>query len=137
MATFPFELLTPERTLLEGEAEMVALRSAEGDIAFLAGHVPYIGAVRPCVVAIHHGGDAATEEAAVHGGFVEVAGDRLVLLAGVAELASEIDVPRAERALRDAESSGDEAAMLRAEVRLQLAGTRARPGAGSGAGAPR
>jgi F-type H+-transporting ATPase subunit epsilon len=121
VATFPFEVVTPERTLLEGDAEMVTLRSAEGDIAFLAGHVPYIGAVRTCLVRAHRGG-GQVQAAAVHGGFVEVADGRLTLLAGVAEVEGEVDVERARRALASAESSGDEAARRRAEVRLELAG---------------
>lgn len=118
---FPFELVTPERVLLEGEAEMVTLRSAEGDIAFLAGHVPFIGAVRTCAAHVHRA-DGTDQVAAVHGGFVEVAEGKLVLLAGVAELAGEVDAERARRALSQAEAAEDEDALRRAQVRLEVSG---------------
>jgi F-type H+-transporting ATPase subunit epsilon len=128
-ATFPFRLITPERTVLEGEPEMVTARTAGGDIAFLAGHVPFIGAVEIGVVRMVLP-DGSEHPAAVHGGFIEVKGGEVFLVAGVAELAGEIDVARAERALQDAESrlaaSGDdagaEAAARRARARLELAG---------------
>lgn len=117
---FPFRMITPERILAEGQADMVTLRSADGDIAFLAGHVPYIGAVQTCMVAVH----GPDERFAVHGGFVEVSGGELVLLAGVAERVGEIDVERARRALAQAQAQGteDELAVRRAQVRLELAG---------------
>jgi F-type H+-transporting ATPase subunit epsilon len=121
VADFALEVVTPERTLVEGQAEMVSLRSAEGDIAFLAGHVPYIGAVRTCLVQVHRS-DGTLDAVAVHGGFVEVVEGRLVLLAGVGEAPDQIDVDRARHALATAEAEGDEPAIARAQVRLELAG---------------
>jgi len=67
---------------------------------------------------------------AVHGGFVEVSGDRVIVLSDVAEVAAEIDVDRAraakaaaEEALRaDADDANAEAALARANVRLEVAG---------------
>ncbi|MGH9064894.1 MAG: ATP synthase F1 subunit epsilon [Acidimicrobiales bacterium] len=125
MATFDVEVVTPERTLLDGEAEMVTLRSAGGDIAYLAGHVPYIGAVLICVARVHRPG-GAVEAVSVHGGFIEVVDGKVVLLAGVAERAGDIDAERARRALQAAEGAGDEDAVRRAEVRLESAEAAAR-----------
>ena len=66
--------------------------------------------------------------AALHGGFVKVADNKVTIVAGVAELAEEIDVDRAQRALEAAEgrlSAGDaaeaEAALARARVRIEAA----------------
>lgn len=124
-------MVSPERTAFEGEVTSVSLRSAGGDIGFLAGHVPFIGSVRVSVCDIEMEG--ATHKAfALHGGFVEVDPDgRVTVLADVVEGADEIDVERA-RAARDralsARSAGGEAdaeiegALARAEVRLSVAG---------------
>jgi len=132
--SFPFALRTPERTLFEGEVDEVSLRAAGGDIAFLTGHVPFIGAVQVSECRIAPTG-APTVYAAVHGGLVEVDPERaVVLLAPVAELASEIDVGRARAAeARLAGSAHVEDA--RAAAALERAVTRLAV-AGAGAGAP-
>ncbi|MHB1502878.1 MAG: ATP synthase F1 subunit epsilon [Acidimicrobiales bacterium] len=117
MATFPIRLLTPESVLMEEDAEAVFLRTVEGEIAFLAGHIPLVGAVAPGMVRVQHA-DGSEERAAVHGGFVRVDGDSVTIAAPVAELASQIDVERARRALEAAES--DES-VARAQARLDAA----------------
>lgn len=119
MTPFDFEVVTPERVLASGETEMVTLRSTVGDIAFLAGHVAYIGALVPCVARVHRPG-GAVDAVAVQGGFVEVVDEKVTLLASIAETPEEIDVERARRARAAAEAAGDEAALRRAEVRLEL-----------------
>lgn len=129
MTSFPFRLVAPEAVLLAGEAEMVTLRSAGGDIAYLAGHVPYIGLVEPSVARIHLA-DAAVEVVAVHGGLVEVADGELVLLADEAERAGEIDVAQAraqrsaaeERLARAADDTQAGVDLRQALVRLEAAG---------------
>ncbi|MGO9963529.1 MAG: F0F1 ATP synthase subunit epsilon [Acidimicrobiales bacterium] len=143
------DLITPERVLFSGEAEAVVLRADGADTTFLANHMDYIGAVDICVLRLDGvqgdgtpGGDeaasgaASTGEvaphgvalAAVHGGFVKVADNKVTVVAGVAELAEEIDVPRAQRALEAAETrlaAGEaaeaEAAAARARVRIAAA----------------
>ncbi len=127
--TFTFRVVTPERTVLEGEPEMAVMRTAGGDIAFLAGHVAFIGAVEIGVVRMVMP-DQSEQSAAVHGGFIEVREGEVFLVAGVAELADEIDVARAERALQraesalatDADDAEADAAARRARARLELAG---------------
>jgi F-type H+-transporting ATPase subunit epsilon len=128
------DLVSPERILYSGEAEMVITRTSDGEIAFLAGHAPFLGALGIGTVRIHTGGAGAggVEQAAVHGGFVEVRDNRVIILSDVAELASQIDVERARRAAAEAESrlrgehdAEAEAALRRARVRLEAAGARA------------
>ena len=122
------DLVTPERVLFSGEAEAVVLRADGADTTFLANHMDYIGAVDVCVVRLEGvqaaGASAASRGAgasaarvrasseptpigevlaAVHGGFVKVADNKVTVVAGVAELAEEIDVTRAQRALEAAE----------------------------------
>jgi F-type H+-transporting ATPase subunit epsilon len=122
------ELVSPERILWSGEAEMVVARTSDGDIAFLTGHSPFIGALGIGAVSIR-ATDGTEERAAVHGGFVEVSDDRVTILSDVAELAGDIDAARAQRALEEAErrdrvedaEAEAEAALRRARLRVELA----------------
>jgi F-type H+-transporting ATPase subunit epsilon len=125
---FAVQLVSPEQVLFEGDAEMVVCRPTDGEIAFLYGHVPYLGALTDDVVRILFPGSGELA-AAVHGGFVQMTGDHLVVLSDVAELAEQIDVARAERAraaaeetlVRDPDDEAAVAALRRAEVRLRVA----------------
>ena len=127
--TLDVQVVSPERVQFSGEARMVSCRTTEGELAFLTDHAPLIGAlgIGEVRVAQESGDD---EVAAVHGGFVEIRNNRLVILSDVAELKDQIDVDRAKEAKRRAESAlqsdpEDEeakAALRRAEVRLQVAG---------------
>jgi F-type H+-transporting ATPase subunit epsilon len=135
--TLSVQVVSPEQILYEGDAEMVVCRTADGDIAFLPGHMPFLGALGIARVrALLPGG--AEQVAAVHRGFVEVRHDRVIVLSDVAELPEQIDVARAEEArqraqavLREHEHDEDAAAALaRAELRLEVAGAPSRPGVG-------
>ncbi len=129
MATFAVELVSPEDKLWEGEAEMVVCRSTEGDIAFAAGHEPFLGALADHPVRIILAGEGE-QAAAVHGGFVQMSGTSLVVLSDLAELKENIDKGRAEHAKRVAEEAlaknpDDEdaaAALARAQTRLAVVG---------------
>lgn len=124
------ELVSPERILYSGEADMVVCRTLSGgEIAFLTGHAPFVGALDIGVVRVKTG--EGVEEAAVHGGFVEVRDDRVSVLSDVAELASQVDVERAHRAKeaaerkeKDMDDAEAEAALRRATVRLEVAEKR-------------
>ncbi len=128
------ELVSPERILFSGDATSVVARTADGDIAFLTGHAPFIGLLGVGAVTIALT-DGTTMKVAVHGGFVEVMDDRVTILSDVAELERDIDADRARAAkakleakqheLSDADAS---AALRRAHVRLEMAGV---PGAAS------
>jgi F-type H+-transporting ATPase subunit epsilon len=126
------QLVSPEQIAYSGEAEMVLCRTVDGgDIAFLPGHAPFIGAlaVHPVTVRPPSGADLVI---AVHGGFVEVSGGKVVVLSDVAELPDAIDASRAQRAKERAEVAlrADPvdpealAALSRAELRLAVAGER-------------
>jgi F-type H+-transporting ATPase subunit epsilon len=124
--TLQVELVSPERILFSGEAVLVLCRTSEGEIEFLTGHAPFVGALVESPVRIQME-DGTTEVAAVHGGIVEVNNNHVILLCDVAELASMIDRDRAEKAREEAERrlvAGDdataEAALRRANVRLQV-----------------
>ncbi len=118
--TLQVELVSPERILYSGEADMVIARTAGGDIAFLTGHAPFVGSLGIGKVVVRQS-DGTSVTAAVHGGFVEVKDNRVTILSDVAELASQIDVSRAREALSRV-SDDDESARRRAEVRLDVAG---------------
>jgi F-type H+-transporting ATPase subunit epsilon len=122
------ELVSPERILFSGEADMVVCRTSDGEIAFLANHAPFLGALGVALVRVIQA-DGSQQRAAVHGGFVEVRDNRVIILSDVAELADEIDVDRARRAREEAErqlretgEAASEVALRRAQVRLELAG---------------
>ena len=122
------ELVSPERILYSGEADMVIARTVGGgDIAFLPGHSPFVGALEIATVTLRT--PEGDQLVAVHGGFVEVSNDTVTILSDVAELADQIDVERARQAKdadeRRAEADHDveaDAAVKRAHVRLVAAG---------------
>ena len=123
------ELVSPEEVTYSGSAEMVIVRTTEeGDIAFQAGHVPFLGVLAPWSVdVLRPGGERDTF--AVHRGFVEVSHNRVTILSDVSEAAGEIDIARAtdarqratEALAADAEDTGAAAALERAELRLRVA----------------
>jgi F-type H+-transporting ATPase subunit epsilon len=124
------QLVSPEQVLYVGEADMVIARTlGGGEIAFLRGHAPFLGALADSSVRLVLA-DGGQERFAVHGGFVEVAHDRVIVLSDVAELAADIDTDRArdakaraEEALRvNADDDDAQAALNRADVRLEVAG---------------
>jgi F-type H+-transporting ATPase subunit epsilon len=86
MATTQVELVTPGGALYSGQADMVVCRTAGGDIAFLADHMPYLGALEPGVLRIvHPEADPGSElRFDVQGGFVEVNDNRVVVLCDAA-----------------------------------------------------
>jgi F-type H+-transporting ATPase subunit epsilon len=122
------ELVSPEAVLFEGEADQVVCRPTDGEIAFLPGHQPFVGALVTYPVRILLPGSGEVV-AAVHGGFVEVRDDKVTVLSDVAELPEQIDVVRAQTAKEaaeqklaaNAEDEEAQAALARAELRLQVA----------------
>jgi F-type H+-transporting ATPase subunit epsilon len=101
-----------------------------GDVAFLTGHAAFLGALAIWPVrVISTSGEVAF---ACHGGFVQVDGKKVVILCDVAELIDQIEVPRAQAALARADAAlaanpddaQAQAAKLRAEVRIMVAGVR-------------
>ncbi|MFE7428016.1 F0F1 ATP synthase subunit epsilon [Streptomyces sp. NPDC057545] len=103
------ELVAADRSVWSGEATLVVARTTSGDIGVMPGHQPLLGVLESGPVTIRTS-DGGTVIAAVHGGFLSFADDKLSLLAEIAELADEIDVQRAERALERAKEATDAAA---------------------------
>jgi F-type H+-transporting ATPase subunit epsilon len=130
--TLHVELVSPERVVLDAEATMVTARTlGGGDIAFMTGHAPFLGALDTYTLTIFMA-DGSHDVAAVHGGFISVTNDHVRILSDMAELGSDIDVNRAERARQAAEEAARvgsdaeaEAALRRAQARLSAAGVSA------------
>jgi len=123
------ELVSPEQVLYEGEAKMVVVRTlGGGDIAFEDNHAPFLGALDTWPARVKFE-DGSQEWFAVHGGFVEVSHNHVIILSDIAELPKQIEVERAqaakaraEEALRaDPEDAVAQAALTRADVRLEVA----------------
>ncbi len=99
-----FELVSPERLLVSAEADMVVVPGSEGDFAVLAGHAPMISTLRPGTLEVSQG-DVAEDRYFVAGGFAEVAGDRLVVLAEETIPMAALDRADLERQIHDAEQA--------------------------------
>ena len=120
------ELVSPEKIVYQGDAELVIARTSDGEIGFQPGHVPFVGNLVSSVVRVALS-DGGVQRIAVHSGFVEVSDNHVALLCDVAELAEDIDIERAKASLESAKSdlandpSNSEAvaAANRAEVRLE------------------
>ena len=120
MATMTVEVVSAERSLLSVEAEEVYARTLEGEIGILPGHQPALLALDIGVVRVKTGG-GQEEQVAVHHGFLYFRDNALVILADIAEVASQIDTQRAESRLRELESqrAAEEDATVRASIRKQ------------------
>lgn len=126
MANLRVELVTPEREMWAGEAEMVVAKTIEGEMGIMPGHAPVLGLmVDGSVVRIKPADGGETIAAMVHGGFFSVASNEVSVLAEYAELGGEIDVNAArEEYERLSSLEGEEAAVAqrRARARLRAAG---------------
>jgi F-type H+-transporting ATPase subunit epsilon len=111
MATFHFDLVSPEKLAFSGEVDQVDIPGVEGDFGVLAGHAPVIAAIRPGIITVFTGG--AREKIIVTGGVAEVTASGLTVLADVARSLEELDRARladviAEMEAKLAEKEGDE-----------------------------
>jgi F-type H+-transporting ATPase subunit epsilon len=88
-------VVTPERRVLETEADEVELPGSQGYLGILPGHAPLITLLGTGVLTYRKG--ASSSAYAVSAGFAEVSGDRVSVLADSAEGAKEIDAAAAER----------------------------------------
>jgi len=123
MRKMPIEIVTPERKVFDGEANLIIARAAEGDLGIMAGHVPLVTTLK--VGKIRLQGDQGEQVIAISGGFLEVKPEGVSVLAESAELPEEIDVDRAQRAKERAErrlaERGGELDQRRAEIALERA----------------
>lgn len=144
MATLHLEIVTAERRLFEGDAEMVVAPALDGVVGILPHHSPLVTVLKTGELKIRRGGE--DEYLALAGGFLQVRSDRVIILADAAERAEEIDVARAQEARDRAQEAlrvtteGDvettRAALQRALLRLQVAERVQRRAAGRRAHIP-
>jgi F-type H+-transporting ATPase subunit epsilon len=92
MATFHFDLVSPERLAFTGEVDQVDIPGAEGDFGVLDGHAPVVAAMRPGVLVIRTG--TSQQKIIVLGGLAEVSDNKLTVLADVATSIEELDRAR-------------------------------------------
>ena len=133
------EIVTPERLAYSDTVDAVNLPGVEGELGVLPHHTPLVSMLGVGELRIRKGG--AEESFAIVGGFLQVRPDRVVVLAETADMASEIDLERAQQARRDAEralegAQGAEAvdlaaaraALQQALLRIRVAERRHREG---------
>jgi F-type H+-transporting ATPase subunit epsilon len=101
MATFHFDLVSPERQLYSGEVAQVDLPGAEGDLGVLAGHAPLVTTLRPGILTVYREGGALP--VVVDGGFAEVGPNGLTVLAEMAVPRDEFDAGHLADSIKDAE----------------------------------
>lgn len=105
---FKLEIIAPDRVFYQGEVTMVELKTSEGEVGVYADHIPMTLILVPGVAYITE--PKGKKAAALHAGFVEILGDKITVLAEIAEWPEEIDVNRAQEA------------KIRAERRLKSEG---------------
>jgi F-type H+-transporting ATPase subunit epsilon len=89
MATFHFDLVSPEKLAFSGEVDQVDVPGAEGDFGVLAGHAPVVAVIRPGILTVTSGG--THQKIIVLGGLAEVSDKGLTVLADVATSIQELD----------------------------------------------
>ena len=89
MATFHFDLVTPDKQLFSGPVDQVDVPGAEGDFGVLAGHAPLVATLKPGVMVVHEGG--RKHRLVVTGGFAEVKAKGLTVLADFADSVEDFD----------------------------------------------
>lgn len=126
------EVVTPDRKVVSTTADIVVCPGIEGQFGVLVGHVPFLSALDIGEMYYKQGGK--TEHLAVSGGFAEVTGAKVTVVAESAELGREIDIERARRAMERAEKrlaaakteqidyTRAEAALRRSIMRMKVAG---------------
>ena len=100
---FDVSLVTPEGPAFEGEAEMIVVPGAAGDIGVLARHAPLIATLRAGSTRVYIERDGELREFATGPGFFQVQFDRAIALVDDAVLASEVDDARAREQLETAQ----------------------------------
>jgi F-type H+-transporting ATPase subunit epsilon len=123
------EIVTPERLAYSDEVDAVTLPGGEGELGVLPHHAPLVATLGVGELRIRKGG--AEESFAIVGGFLQVLPDKVVVMAETADMASEIDLEKAQEARREAErllQSGHPEAedLAQARVALQAALLRIR-----------
>ena len=123
MSKFYLEVVTPERKFFEGEAEMVIIKTPEGEMGVLKDHEPAVIAIEAGTIKIQVEGK--WKEAAVAQGFMEITREKTIALVDTAEWPEEIDVNRALEAKKRAEERLQQNTAHMEHLRSQAALARA------------
>jgi F-type H+-transporting ATPase subunit epsilon len=102
--TFSVSVVTPDGPAYEGDAEMIIVPGAAGEIGVLARHAPLIATLKAGSTRVHPGGGAEVLEFATGPGFFQVLQDRAIALVDAAVEASKIDDARAREQLEAAQA---------------------------------
>ena len=136
--TILLEIVTPERLAYSDQVDMVIAPGVEGELGILPHHAPLITTLGVGELRIKKGG--SEESFAIIGGFLQVRPDKVVVMAETADLASDIDLAKAEEARKEAERALSEgfdepadlararASLQRALLRIRVAERRHREG---------
>jgi len=136
--TLLLEIVTPEKLAYRDQVDEVLVPGADGQLGILPHHTPLITTLGVGELRIRKG--ASEEYFAIAGGFLQVRPDKVVVMAEIADIASEIDLERAQQARKDAEAAlssayvepadiaSARAALDRALVRIRVAERRHREG---------
>ncbi|WP_099222584.1 F0F1 ATP synthase subunit epsilon [Listeria costaricensis] len=103
MSELNVSIVTPDGPVFEGTATMVIARTKAGELGILPNHVPLVAPLKIDIVRIKQ--ESGEEWVAVNGGFMEVNGEEVNILADTAEREQDIDLDRAERAKARAEEN--------------------------------
>jgi F-type H+-transporting ATPase subunit epsilon len=125
--TIQVDIVTPERAVYSGPAEMITAPGSEGEFGVLPGHAAFVATLKPGRVEIKK--DNQELHFAASGGFAEVVDDKLIILSKAVEKADEINVSRAEAAMARAQERLDkpddkEIDFVRAAAALERAKSR-------------
>jgi F-type H+-transporting ATPase subunit epsilon len=132
------EIVTPEKLAYQGEVDSVQLPGSEGELGVLPHHAPLISTLGAGELRLRKGGE--DESFAIVGGFLQVLPDKVVVMAETADMASEIDLEKAQEARRQAEQalesgyvegadlSAARASLQAALIRIRVAERRHREG---------
>jgi F-type H+-transporting ATPase subunit epsilon len=102
------ELVSPEKLLLSDAYEMIVVPGSEGDFAVMAGHTPITSSLRPGVIVIYED-DVEKDRIFVNGGFVQVADDKMTVLAEEAIHVADLDLKDMEQRIQDASEDIEDA----------------------------
>lgn len=123
MTPFKLRIITPEKTVFDGETEQVIVRTTVGDVGILNGHEPYCAAIGIGQMRVMMNGEF--RRAATSGGIIKVAKDYTTILVQTCEWSDEIDVDRANAAKETAEArikaAKSDKELLLAESKLKRA----------------
>ena len=135
MASFRLEIITAERSLFDGDVDIVVAPGMAGELAILKNHAPLLTVLQPGELRYQMNGEESY--LVVSGGYMEVTSDRVTVLADAAERVEEVEELRAQEAVRraqdrianrteDIDLERALRALTRSQVRLKILSRRRR-----------